>query len=293
MPRLDRLLTLYAFSALRKVVSAKNPSIPILMYHSISDEPESGHPYFWINTSRNRFAEQMQFLKENAYTVISLTEAVDVLETGQDKIISSRRYVVLTFDDGYHDFLEHAWPVLAGNGFTATMFVSTAFIGDRRMLFNGRESLTWSEVRKLRGQGVSFGSHTMSHPKLYGLPWKDVRRELLDSRLRLEDELQTAAPCFAYPHAFPQEDRSFVARFRQELIDQGYRTAVTTAIGLAQQGSDPLCLKRLPVNEGDDERLLRAKLAGAYDWLYGAQYLSRRIKSKVNAKMQNEDLEWY
>jgi len=283
MARLDRFLTLYGFSALCKISSAKNPSIPILMYHSISDEPESGHPYFWINTSRKRFARQMQFLKENDYTVISLTKAADILESTQGQDNSSTRYVVLTFDDGYHDFLKHAWPVLAGHGFTATMFVSTDFIGDSRMRFNGRESLTWSEVRELRGQGVSFGSHTMSHPKLYGLPWNEVRRELLDSRLRLEDELQTTAPCFAYPYAFPQEDRSFVARFRQELIDQGYRTAVTTTIGLAQRGSDPLCLKRLPVNEGDDEQFLRAKLAGAYDWLYGAQYLSRRIKSKVSA----------
>jgi peptidoglycan/xylan/chitin deacetylase (PgdA/CDA1 family) len=280
MPRLDRLLTLYGFSALRKFVSAKNPSISILMYHSISDEPEPGHPYFWINTSRKRFAEQMQFLKSNNYTVISLTEAIDILETVHVQKNSSPRYVVLTFDDGYHDFFKHAWPVLAGQGFIATMFVSTDFISNSRMRFNGRESLTWSEVRELRGQGVSFGSHTMSHPKLYGLPWKEVRHELLNSRLRLEDELQTTASCFAYPYAFPQEDRIFVARFRQELIDQGYRTAVTTAIGLAQRGSDPLCLKRLPVNEGDDEEFFSAKLAGAYDWLYGAQYLSRRINRK-------------
>jgi peptidoglycan/xylan/chitin deacetylase (PgdA/CDA1 family) len=281
MPRLDRLLTLYGFSALRKLASAKKPSIPILMFHSISDEPEPGHPYFWINTSRKRFAEQMQFLKENDYTVISLTEAADILETAQDEENSSPRYVVLTFDDGYHDFLKHAWPILAGHGFTATMFVATAFIGDSRMRFNGRESLTWSEVRELRGQGVSFGSHTMSHPKLYGLPWKEVRRELLGSRLRLEDELQTTVPCFAYPYAFPQEDRSFVARFRQELIDQSYRTAVTTAIGLAQRGSDPLCLKRLPVNEGDDEQLLRAKLAGAYSWVYWPQHIKKVLRPQL------------
>lgn len=284
MPRLDRLLTLYGFSALRKFRSMKNQSIPILMYHSISDEPESGHPYFWINISKKRFAEQMQLLKENDFTVISLVQAVDLLNTAPDRGNFSSRYVVLTFDDGYHDFLRYAWPVLVGHGFTATMFVPTAYIGDSRMRFNGREALTWSEVRELGRWGISFGSHTKSHPKLYGLPWKDVRRELLDSRLRLEDELQTTVPCFAYPYAFPQGDRSFLARFRQELIDQGYSTAVTTAIGLAQRGSDPLCLRRLPVNEGDDGRLLMAKLVGSYDWLYGAQYLLSKMKSRVSTK---------
>lgn len=281
MPRLDRLLTLYAFTALRKFVSAKNPTIPILMYHSISDEPESGHPYFWINTSRQRFAEQMQILKESDCRVISLTEAVGILETAQDQENSSPRYIVLTFDDGYYDFLKHAWPVLSRHGFSATMFVPTAFIGDNRKRLNGRECLTWSEVRELRGQGVSFGSHTVSHARLYGLSWERVRQELLDSRLRLEDELQTAAPCFSYPYAFPQEDRSYVSRFRQELIEQGYCSAVTTAIGVAQRGSDQLSLKRLPINEGDDERLLRAKLSGAYSWLYWPQHVKKVLRPQL------------
>lgn len=261
------------------------------MYHSISDEAEWGHPYFWINTSRKRFAEQMHVLKENNYTVISLAEAVNILETAQDEDKIVTRYVVLTFDDGYYDFLKHAYPTLIRHGFTATMFVPTAFIGDSRMRFNGREVLTWSEVRELHGVGISFGSHTMNHPRLHGLPWQAVRRELCDSRKRLEDELQTPVDSFAYPYALPQEDTAFVARLRQELIDQGYRTAVTTAIGLAQRGSDALCLRRLPVNEGDDERLLSAKLSGAYDWLSKAQYLSRRIKSRISRDIIAKELD--
>jgi len=280
MIRLDRILSLYGLGALGKFVSAEKASIPILMYHSISDEPESGHPYFWINTSRKRFAEQMRFLKENDYAVISLTEAVDIL-VAQCPVESSSRYVVLTFDDGYHDFLKHAWPILERNGFTATVFLPTDFIGDKRMRFNGRDSLTWSEIRELRGKGIAFGSHTMSHPKLYELSWNEVRRELLHSRLRLEYELQETSSCFAYPYAFPQVDRTFVGRFRQELIDQGYRTAVTTAIGLAQRGSDPLCLKRLPVNEGDDEQLLEAKLLGAYDWVLWGQHMKQVLRSRL------------
>jgi peptidoglycan/xylan/chitin deacetylase (PgdA/CDA1 family) len=280
--RLDRFLSVYGFGALSKVVTPKRQSIPILMYHSISDETEFGHPYFWINTSRNRFAQQMQLLKESNYTVISLTEAVDMLEAPQCRDKTLARYVVLTFDDGYCDFFRHAWPILADHGYTATMFIPTAFIGNSRIRFNGREVLTWGEIRELHGSGISFGSHTMSHPRLYGLPWKEVRRELCGSRKRLEGELGAPVNSFAYPYAFPQEDTGFIAQFKRELIEQGYRTAVTTAIGLAQGGNDPLCLRRLPVNEGDDERLLIAKLSGAYDWLHGVQYISRRIKSRIS-----------
>lgn len=276
MPRVDRLLSVYCFNPFRKLGLAKNGSISILMYHSISDEPESGHPYFWLNTSPERFAEQMQFLKDNDYTVLSLTDAVNLLQTASK--MPTDRYVVLTFDDGFHDFLEHGWPILARFGFPATIFLPTDFIGADRQSFNGRACLTWSEVRELNGRGVSFGSHSVSHSKLHGLPWEAIRRELLDSRMRLEDELQTPALSFAFPYAFPQEDQIFVRHFRQELIDQGYLTAVTTIIGRAQQGSDPLCLKRLPVNGDDDQPLLSAKLSGAYDWLAGAQAILRRTK---------------
>ena len=51
------------------------------MYHSISDEPESGHPYYWINTSPARFGEHMKFLQENNYTVISLSQAVEIIQS--------------------------------------------------------------------------------------------------------------------------------------------------------------------------------------------------------------------
>jgi peptidoglycan/xylan/chitin deacetylase (PgdA/CDA1 family) len=277
--RWDKVITERVFHPVKGFLGLSNSfAVPILMYHGISNEPESGHPYFWLNTSPKRFAEQMRFLRDNNYKVIDLSEVVRLMEFSGTNGIETGNFVVLTFDDGLRDFLKHAWPVLADLGFTATVFVSTAFIGNTRRAFKGRECLTWSEIRELRSHGVTFGSHTVSHSTLYRLPWKEVRRELVDSRRRLEEELQAPALCFAYPYAFPREDPGFLLGFRQELADQGYLAAVTTAIGRARRGSDPLCLERLPVNEGDDERLFAAKLAGAYDWLAGAQAIARRTK---------------
>jgi len=56
------------------------------MYHSISNEPEKGHPYFWINTSRKRFAEQMKFLKDNGYKVIPLSKAVTLISNNPNQL---------------------------------------------------------------------------------------------------------------------------------------------------------------------------------------------------------------
>ena len=295
MLRLDRFLTLYFFQPLLKLSRvAPEPAIPILMYHSISDGREDNvHPYYRVNTSPGRFAQQMKFLHNDNYHVISLIKAANIINKpisqlpDQPNIHSTQstnqpsRYVVLTFDDGYRDFMLNAWPVLKEINYTATVFLPTDFIGETRKVFNNRECLTWQDVRELHKQGISFGSHTASHPKLHGLRWGDVQRELLKSRLQIEDELQSPATCFAYPYAFPQEDRAFVLRFAKEVVDQGYRTAVTTVVGRAGLKSDPLRLERLPVNDGDDEQLFKAKLAGAYDWVAHPQFLARRLKSAL------------
>jgi peptidoglycan/xylan/chitin deacetylase (PgdA/CDA1 family) len=269
------------------------------MYHSISDEPENGvHPYYRLNTSPKRFTQQMKFLSDNNYHVLSLSEAANLLNQPINQLPNQPipqssphpingspnqpvNFIVITFDDGFRDFLEYAWPVLSDFRQTATVFLPTDFIGANRRSFNNRECLIWPEVRELYSQGVSFGSHTASHPKLYGFPWKDVQREMRESRLQIEDELHAPATCFSYPYAFPREDREFVQHFAKELVDQGYRTAVTTIVGRAGRRSEPLRLERLPINDSDDQGLFEAKLAGAYDWVACPQFLARRLKSSL------------
>ena len=83
--RLDRLLTLYLLGPLWKRLPFKGIRIPILMYHSISSTPETGHPYYWINTKPALFAEHMKFLHDNDYQVIPLSTAVEMIRAGNPK----------------------------------------------------------------------------------------------------------------------------------------------------------------------------------------------------------------
>jgi peptidoglycan/xylan/chitin deacetylase (PgdA/CDA1 family) len=168
--------------------------------------------------------------------------------------------------------------VLSDFGYSATMFLPTAYIGNDRQSFKGRPCLTWDEVRRLRAGGIMFGAHTVTHPVLHRMSWPAITTEIGDSRARIEDELMEPVRTFAYPFAFPREDQQFVGRLRQELTALGFSAAVTTAIGRAKPGHDPLSLRRLPVNDCDDRRLFMAKLKGGYDWLGGLQYLARSAK---------------
>jgi peptidoglycan/xylan/chitin deacetylase (PgdA/CDA1 family) len=284
--RFDRCLTLSLFRSLNRIgLGSAEDSFPILMYHSVSNDAEEGvQPYYRLATSPARFAEQMQWLRDSGLQGVSLAEALD-----RDPKSPGRPAVAITFDDGFHDFYTHAWPILKQHGFTATMYLPTAFIASTRKSFRGKECLTWSEVRELSAQGAQFGSHTVNHPKLHELSWESIDHELAASKQTIESELGEAIDGFAYPYAFPQEDRNFTKTLADRLQRLGYQNCATTVVGRTQAGDDPYQLKRLPTNSCDDRPLFAAKLNGEYDWLGSAQRAVRQLKRLTGKSVRREN----
>lgn len=275
--RLDRVATLYVANPLRRCFVRSGFHIPILMYHSVSEDAEQNvHPYYKVVTHPRVFAEQMEFLKRKGFEAISLEDAICKLREGKE---AAGKYVVITFDDGFRDVLTHAAPVLDKAAFTATIYLSTGFVGNENRNFKGRECLSWNEVRDLQRSGITFGSHTVTHPKLYGLAVNAIRNEIADSKRTIEDKLGLPVHSFAYPYAFPENDSAFKTRLRNILLESGYSNGVCTAIGRAHAGSDPFFLERLPVNSDDDARLFEAKMAGSYDWIAKPQHFLKKVKN--------------
>lgn len=279
--RIDRLATLYIADSFRRSASGEGTRIPILMYHSIADEDESGlSGYYRTATSPTCFEEHMAVIHDCSYDVVGLPEAVSQLS---EKPQQDSKLLAITFDDGYRNFYSNAYPVLQKYGFTATMYLPTAHIGDTNRVFKSKECLSWREVRELKNSGISFGSHTVNHPQLYSLSMQEIREELTTSKAVIEDKIGSKIDSFAYPYAFPETDKRFKSDLRQMLFEAGYQSGVCTTVGLAGPVSDPLFLERLPVNSADDERLFRAKLRGAYDWIRKPQYLVKVAKHWGNS----------
>ncbi len=271
--RADSLATLYFFHPLRRLAPVKH-RIPILMYHSVSDSADNGkHPYYQTVTTPEAFARQMQFLHRNGYSVLDLDRAVRYMEAPDPAV----RPVVITFDDGFRDFHRNAFPLLNRYDFTATMYLPTAYIGSAAKQFKGVECMTWDEVRELRREGIDFGSHTVTHPQLKSISHDQVCHEVRSSKETIEDELGSPVKSFAYPYAFPEGNVTFTQKLRGILEETGFENGVSTIIGSADRTNDKFFLKRLPINSCDDDRLLKAKLDGAYDWLHSIQYASKWI----------------
>ena len=284
--RVDRFITLNMACPLRRSgIAASGSQLPILMYHSISEDPKpSLSGYYGVVTNPSRFAEQMQWLSGLGYKGLSLEEALSLPTPTQP---GAPRPVVLTFDDGFRNFYTTAWPILQRYAFTATVYLPTGFIGPRRQSFHGKECLTWNEVRELRAQGIRFGSHTVNHPKLYELGWREIELEASLSKARLDAELGEEITGFAYPYAFPQEDQQFTQALALLLRKNGYHNCVTTVVGRVQPTDDPFRLRRLPANSEDDRALLAAKLEGSYDWVSDLQkaFRSARMWRKRAARL--------
>jgi peptidoglycan/xylan/chitin deacetylase (PgdA/CDA1 family) len=107
----------------------------------------------------------------------------------------------------------------------------------------GSLMMTYDQIRALVRQGHIVGSHTMTHPNVAYLSPEDARREITESKQRLEQQLNAAVVHFSYPcpALSPHWTEQTVAASR----DAGYETAVTTDRGLARRGDNPLRLKRV------------------------------------------------
>src|SRR5467141_1164530 len=275
MPRIDRLVTLYLSHPLARTLGPDERSrVPILMYHSISDNLFGmPHPYFHINTLPEVFSEQMRWLRNSGFRTIGLPEVLAGLQTGAD----FSKTVAITFDDGYRDFYTDALPVLKQCGFTATLFLATDRIRNTPARIEGADYLTWSDVRELHAEGIYFGYHTVTHPDLRSLGPDQLEYELGRSKEIIEDFLDGPIASFSYPFAFPEEDECFT-RFLEDLMENlGYEVGVSTILGRAGRRNNKFFLPRLPVNNWDDADMLHAKLEGGYDWLHWPQLIKKSI----------------
>jgi len=271
LPRIDRLATLYLCHPIAKLTGwSARYCVPILTYHSSSENLFGRvHPYRQINTPLPIFARQMQWLRQNGYRTINLSELLGVFETGSDL----SRKVVLTFDDGYRDFYADAYPVLRRFGFTATVFLATDRIRDTSVRLEGADYLTWKEVRELHSEGISFGSHSVTHADLRSLGPEQIDYELGFSKETIEQQIGASVESFSYPFTLPEEDGDFIRYLADSLENMGYSNGVSSTIGRATPEGARFFMPRLSVNSWDDMELLRAKIEGGYDWLHWPQWL--------------------
>lgn len=167
---------------------------PVLCYHRIGGPLELGV----TRVGRTVFARQMTALAKGGWRTLTLPSL-------RSRQAHAPRTFLLTFDDGYASLSDHAYPVLADLGFSATTFLITDYVGkantwDLRYTWDRLPHLGWNAIEHWRARGFEFGSHGSTHRRLTWLADSEVQADLGRSREVLLARLGgEAARAIAYP----------------------------------------------------------------------------------------------
>ena len=208
--------------------------IAVLGYHGVVSDKEkkenyASNPYFM---SVSQFEKQMKYLAENNYQCLSMKE-VENYYHGKKEI--SKKAICLTFDDGYEDNYQNAYPILKKYGFTGTIFVITDFVS------NQPNYLTWEQIKEMKANGMDFQSHTASHKSMTELTEAQLKDELTKSKQTLDTQLNQDTKFMAYPTG---TYNLYIAKL---VNDAGYRGAFTIKYGNVDRASNIYALERVPI----------------------------------------------
>lgn len=259
---------LYALRLTRLAARCNRRNVTILCYHGVTErETRDPRDPFGLHVRRNRFVSQLEHLRRH-YRVIALREYLEAREKG---MALPRSSVILTFDDGYRNFLTAAAPCLAERGMSASVFLITDWVGmgddsprgARWTPTDDDTYLSWAEVHELNESAfLEFGSHTCSHGKLSALVPEAVGRELRRSHAAIVSRgLGNGAVPLAYP--FGAYSSSVIAGARAV----GYACGLTTDRGVNDGTIDLFRLRRTLIGDDDEVAAFDARVSGLMAWL--------------------------
>lgn len=208
--------------------------VPILMYHYLSVPPGDADIYRRdLSVAPDLFATHLDRIQAEGYTTISLYDLTAALAQGAPL---PAKPLILTFDDGYRDNYENAFPRLRERGMTATFFVVTDFIDGQRP-----EYLTWDMAREMQAGGMSIESHGRNHVSLAGKDDDYLVWQALGSLETIEHELGRRPRFVSYPAG--EYDARTIDIFRSA----NYWAGVTTQQGATHSSDAPFELTRVRV----------------------------------------------
>ena len=232
-----------------------------LMYHEIelNGRPlvQSAPGYRRYVLSDESFRRQMQWIKESGFRGISVSEALQY---------PSDRCLCITFDDGCETDLIAAAPVLRDFGLRATFYLTAGFVGTPGYL-------NLDQVRELDASGFEIGCHSMTHPYLSDVGEADLKREIIDAKLHLEQIVGHTIDHFALPGG------RFNSRTLEMARRAGFRSVATSLFHANSPGTNPFKLGRVAIHRDTPLQEFAAICEGQGLW-------RRRLKGRTRQVLQ-------
>ncbi len=189
--------------------------LPILMYHKVSPSHSEG-----LTISVSKLEEQFRFLKQMEYHTHHLSELVSVRK------LEHPRNIVITFDDGYVNQLELAYPLLQKYGLKATFFIPIQYIGKSDAWNSPSEPImTAEQLDALDPSVVELGYHSYAHQKYNEMSADEWESDTAAAFEVARKHSLPIGPTLAFPYGkFPRKQPQ-KGEFVQFLADKGFELA--------------------------------------------------------------------
>jgi peptidoglycan/xylan/chitin deacetylase (PgdA/CDA1 family) len=258
-----------ATRGIKRIIGVVSPSRSgrsvILLYHSV------GSP-FPASIPVAEFRRQMESLQQN-YHVVSILELMARVQAGETGLAA------VTFDDGYSDCYEQAFPILNRLSIPFALFVATAFVERGECDFGPEYSelpaLTWPQILEMQRHGALVGGHTHTHIRWSTQSTRDLRLDLHLSKRILEQRTGSAITAFAYPFGQPHD---FDGRAPSLLREAGFSQAFTTLHTTFRRCPEPFLIPRITINACDTFSEFVEQTNGKRDLIAFGQTLRSKTK---------------
>jgi len=229
-------------------------SLPVLLYHRIvnANSVIGKHKiYVW----EKDFEKQMKYLKDNHYQTITF------YDLQQNPQMDLYKKVIITFDDGYTDNYDLAFPILKKHGFKAVIYLVTQIDHNAWGVREGEPKLMMmskEQVKEMSDYGIEMGGHTQHHVDLLKHNAEEQLREIKGSKEDVEKITQKPAISFAYPFGGINESIKKITQ------TAGYAYAVSTNTGPKEFGADWFQVRRIEVTPKTTLFSFKNKVSGNY-----------------------------
>lgn len=224
----------------------KTVAVPILMYHHVANIfPTMNLLDRSLTVTPTMFSAQLDYLKKMGYHTITLNQIMDALYYGGPL---PKKPIILTFDDGYDDAYNYAYPILKAHGYSGMFYIITGKVG-------WRGQATWDQLKQMLANGMQIGSHTIHHVDMgdtYLSSPALAQQEAQIAQATLQSNLGIPIQHFCYPNGGPFKGHNLV--LQQEVVAllarNGYVSATTDPgpTGYIQNSLTPLAMLRIRVD---------------------------------------------
>ncbi len=217
----------------RKIYKAFHPIVgEIWMLHRVVEQRSNEPKQRELEVTPDWLEQKILEYKSKVYTFISINN-LTTLNT-QHSTLNTKKWVCVTFDDGYRDNYTLAYPLLKRLNVPFTVYVTTGFIDNQLPMWwypGQRLGISKEELLALDADPLcTIGAHTVSHQKLDTLSYEEQYKEISDNKHELERLLGHPVQHFSFPHGAHNEDTLAICR------ELGFKTVAQSWGGPLRKG---------------------------------------------------------